>query len=98
MGQNPTDRGQIGTTRRVLTDGGGVPVGRAGEGAKCHACQRARAPIASRPSARPEPTPDTPQGRGRDTGEDEAAVRELLTACGFTAHIRARGEEAEALT
>ena len=27
VGKNPTDRGQVGTKRSVLTDGGGVPVG-----------------------------------------------------------------------
>ena len=32
-----------------------------------------------------------------DKGYDDDEVRELLTECGFTAHIRARGEEAKAL-
>ena len=32
-----------------------------------------------------------------DKGYDYDAVRELLTEFGFTAHIRARGEEAKAL-
>ena len=33
MGKHPTDRGKIGTTRSVLTDGDGVPLGLAVEGA-----------------------------------------------------------------
>jgi hypothetical protein len=33
VGQNPTERGKIGTKRSVLTDGGGVPIGLAGDGA-----------------------------------------------------------------
>ena len=33
MGKNPTDRGKIGTKRSVLTEGGGVPIGLAVEGA-----------------------------------------------------------------
>ena len=32
-----------------------------------------------------------------DKGYDYAEVRDLLTECGFTAHIHARGEEAQAL-
>jgi hypothetical protein len=33
VGKHPTDRGKIGTKRSVLTDGGGVPIGLAVEGA-----------------------------------------------------------------
>lgn len=32
-----------------------------------------------------------------DNGDDDDEVRDLLAAFGFTAHIRARGEEAKAL-
>jgi hypothetical protein len=31
VGKNPTDRGKLGTKRRVLTDGRGVPIGLAVE-------------------------------------------------------------------
>jgi putative transposase len=49
------------------------------------------------PIARPEPTPARPQGRCLDKGYGFDEVRDLLAECGFTAHIRARGEEAKAL-
>jgi transposase len=46
---------------------------------------------------RPEPTATQPQGMCLDKGYDYDEVRELLDEFGFTAHIRARGEEAQAL-
>lgn len=46
---------------------------------------------------RPEPTPETPQGMCLDKGYDYQEVRNLLQEFGFTAHIRARGEEAQEL-
>jgi transposase len=97
VGQNPTDRGKLGTKRSVLTEGGGVPVGLAVDGANRHDVKMARAAIESLPIARPEPTPDTPQGMCLDKGYDDDEVRELLSAFGCTAHIRARGEEAKLL-
>jgi len=46
---------------------------------------------------RPRPTKKRPQGRCLDKGYDYAEVRETLKEFGFTAPIRARGEEARAL-
>jgi putative transposase len=45
---------------------------------------------------RPEPTADKRQNLCMDKGYDYPQVRELVEAYGYTAHIRARGEEAEA--
>jgi putative transposase len=45
---------------------------------------------------RPRPTKKRPQGRCLDKGYDYAEVRDTLQECGFTAHLRARGEEAQA--
>jgi len=81
----------------VLTEGGGVPVGLAVEGANRNDFKMARETIASIPIERPEPTPKEPQGMSMDKGYDYDEVRELLAEFGFTAHIRARGEEAKAL-
>ena len=97
MGQHPTDWGTIGTQRRVLTNGGGVPVGLAVEGANRHDFKMVRETSESIPIARPEPTPDIPQGMCLEKGYDDDEGRDLLTEFGFTAHIRARGEEAKAL-
>lgn len=46
---------------------------------------------------RPRPTKTRPQGRCLDKGYDYTEVRDTLKEFGFTAHIRARGEEARAL-
>jgi putative transposase len=74
-----------------------VPIGRAGEGANRHDCKMTRETIESIPIKRPQPTPDTPQGMCLDKGYAYEEVRALLAEFGFTAHIRARGEEANAL-
>ena len=97
MGKNLTDRGKIGTKRSVLTDGGGVPIGLAVEGANRNDFKMVEATITSIPVERPVPTLEQPQGICLDTGDDDDEVRELLTKFGFTAHIRARGEEAQAI-
>ena len=97
MGKNPTDRGQIGTKRSVLTGGRGVPIGLAVDGANRHDFTLTRETIASIAVERPDPTPEAPQGRCLDKGYDYDEVREWLTEFGCTAHIRARGEEAQAL-
>jgi len=46
---------------------------------------------------RPRSTKKRPQGMCLDKGYDYAEVRETLKEFGFTAHIRARREEAQAL-
>ena len=46
---------------------------------------------------RPRPTKKRPQGMCLDRGYDYAEVRDPLREFGFTAHIRARGEEARAI-
>jgi putative transposase len=42
---------------------------------------------------RPKPTAEQPQGMCLDRGYDYTEVRDILKEFGFTAHIRARGEE-----
>jgi putative transposase len=46
---------------------------------------------------RPRPTKKRPQGMGLDKGYDYAEVRDTVRELGFTAPIRARGEEAQAI-
>jgi len=46
---------------------------------------------------RPTPTAEQPQGMCLDKGYDYQEVRETLEEFGFTAHIRSRGEEAQAI-
>jgi putative transposase len=47
--------------------------------------------------ARPEASPEQPQGMCLDKGYDYEEVRRVLEEFGFTAHIRSRGEEAQAI-
>jgi putative transposase len=97
VGKNPTDRGKTGTKRSVLTDGRGVPLGLAVDGANRNDFKMARATIESIAAARPDATPEAPQGLCLDKGYDYNEVRDLLEEFGFTAHILARGKEAQAL-
>jgi hypothetical protein len=68
VGKHPTDRGKTGTKRRVLTDGRGVPIGLAVDGAHRHDCKRARETIERLAVERPAPTPETPQGLWLEKG------------------------------
>jgi putative transposase len=56
-----------------------------------------RATIESIVVERPTPTEQQPQGMCLDKGYDYDEVRQILAEFGFTAHIRARGEEAKQL-
>jgi putative transposase len=74
-----------------------VPIGIAVAGANRNDFKLARQTLLSIPVARPAPTPEQPQGLCLDKGYDYQEVRELAVAFGYTAHIRARGEEAQAI-
>jgi len=96
-GANPTDRGKAGVKRSLLTEGQGVPIGLVIDGANRHDMKLVRPTLDSILVVRPEPTSEQPQGLCLDKGYDYDEVRETLTAFGFTAHIRSRGEEAKDL-
>jgi putative transposase len=78
-------------------NGDGVPIGLAVEGANRHDFKMVKETRTSIPIQRPTPTPEKLQGMYLDKGYDFDEVRELLVAFGFTDHIRARGEEAQAI-
>jgi putative transposase len=96
-GQNPTDRGKRGVKRSLLVEGNGVPIGVAIDGANRHDKKLVEATIDSLAAERPDPTPEDPQGMCLDKGYDYDNTRELIEEFGFTAHVRARGEEAQAI-
>ena len=96
-GPNPTDRGKTGVKRSVLTEAQGLPVGLVVAGANRHDMKLVQATVNSIPVPRPKPDPETPQGLCLDKGYDYDAVRQTLQEFGFTAHIRSRGEEAQAI-
>ena len=93
-GPSPTDRGKRGSKRSLLTDGRGVPLGLAMDGANRPDYQLADATIQSIPIPRPEPTPEVPQHLLLDNGYDYDAVHAVAFEQGYTLHIRPRGEEA----
>src|SRR5437763_5404906 len=96
-GKNPTDRGKRGVKRGLLVEGNGVPIGVAIDGANRHDEKLVEATIDSLAAERPDPTPEAPQGMCLDTGYAYDNTRELIAEFGFTAHVRGRGEEAQAI-
>ena len=96
-GTNPTNRGKQGVKRSLLTEAQGIPVGLAVDGANRHDMKLVRSTLDSLPVPRPTPSPDHPQGLCLDKGYDFAELRRTLDQFGFTAHIRSRGEEAQAI-
>jgi transposase len=95
-GPNPTDRSKSGTKRSVLTDGQGVPLGVAVDGANRNDMKMVRATLEAQAAERPKPTKKKPQNMCLDKGYDFDEVRDILAEFGYTPHIRARGEEAKA--
>src|ERR671932_1031465 len=96
-GPNPRDRRNEGVNRSRLTEGQGVPIGVAIDGANRHDMKLVRPTLESLVAERPEATEEEPQGMCLDKGYDYDEVREILEEFGFTAHIRGRGEEAKEL-
>lgn len=74
-----------------------MPIAVTVAGANRHDMKLARATLTGLVVERPEPTAERPRGPCLDKGYDYDEVRDILREFGFTAHIRARGEEAVAL-
>ena len=80
-----------------MTEASGVPVGVAVDGANRNDHKMLAATVVSIPIQRPTPTRRRPQGLCLDKGYDYDEARDLMKAFGYTAHLRARGEEAQAI-
>ena len=93
-GPTPTDRGKAGVKRSLLTDGAGIPLAVAVDGANRHDLKRLAVTLDGLVMARPAPTAATPQHRCLDKGYDYQCAREDVAQRGYVAHIRNRGEEA----
>jgi len=74
-----------------------VPIGLAIDGANRHDSKMVQATLESIPVKRPKPTRKKPQGMCLDKAYDYDNVRDLVKEFGYTAHIKARGEEAQAI-
>jgi len=78
--------------RSLLTDGAGIPLAVAVDGANRHDMKLVAATLDGVVIARPAPT-DVPQDLCLDAGYDYDAVRADVVGHGYTAHIRSRTEE-----
>ena len=74
-----------------------MPIGLVIDGANRHDSKMVEATLESIPVKRPQPTRKNPQGMCLDKGYDYDNVRGLVREFGYTAHIKARGEEARAI-
>jgi putative transposase len=79
--------------RSLLTEGHGLPIGLAVDGANRNDMKLVEVTLQSIPVQRPTPSPECPQHMCQDKGYDYPEVRELVGSYGYTAHIRSRGEE-----
>ena len=95
MGPNPTDRAKGGVKRSLLCEGAGISIGLAVDGANRHDMKMVRATLESVALERPES--NSKQNLCLDKGYDYDEVRDLAVEFDYTAHIKARGEEAQAI-
>ena len=95
VGANPTDRAKTGTKRSLLTDGAGVPLAVAVDGANRHDSKLVEATLTSVQAVPPDPA--TEQNLCLDKGFDYPRVEELVCDYAYNPHIRSRGEEARDL-
>ena len=95
-GKNPTDRAKSGVKRSVVTEGHGIPVGLAVDGANCHDKKLVRETLRSMVVRRPRASTRKPQHLCMDKGYDYKDTRKLVSNWGYTAHIKVRGQPANA--
>jgi putative transposase len=92
-GPNPTDRAKQGVKRSLLTDGGGIPLAVAIDGANRHDMKLFAATLDAIVVSRPEPGGGDPQHLCLDAGYNYAAIRAEAVAHDYDAHIRSRADE-----
>jgi putative transposase len=93
----PTHGGKGGVKRSMFTDGQGMPLAPANDGANRHDMKLVRKALENLPRGRPQPTASWPQHLCVEKAYDFQEVRDLVAQFGLTARIRSRGEEAKAL-
>jgi putative transposase len=93
VGQNPTNRGKMGTKRHILVDGRGTPLAIVTTGANRHDVSQMDRVLDSIVISRPEPTPESSQHLCADKAFDSKDAREAMKQRRYTPHVRSRGEE-----
>lgn len=96
-GPNPTDRGKTGTKRSLQTDAHGVPIGVAVGGANMHDQRFVGATLDHAEAMVGNDCQPNEQHLCADKGYDADHIRETMQLRHYIAHIRSRGEEADAL-
>lgn len=92
VGPNPTDRAKSGTKRSLLTEGSGMPIAVAVDGANRHDKMLLASTLNGIMADRPDPE-TLPQHLCLDKGYDFRDIRELAENLGYVPHIKTRGEE-----
>jgi putative transposase len=100
-GKNPTDRAKMGTKRSMLTDGAGIPLAVAVEGANRHDSKLLVGTLDGLVVARPAPEEAQEQPNSQqqqqlclDAAYDSESVRQELETRGYVPHIRPADKEA----
>lgn len=97
-GPNPTDRGKSGTKRSLQTEAAGIPVALAIGGANVHDKRLLEPTLQHREQFGPPVPPGIREHLCLDKGYDYPDIKVLVEhVYRYTAHIRARGEEAAEL-
>jgi putative transposase len=92
-GPNPTDRGKRGTKRSALSDGHGLPLALAVDGANVHDNRLAAPTLDSIVIARPEPSEKAPQHLCLDAAYVGEKTKEIIDQHQYIAHIRPIDED-----
>jgi putative transposase len=92
-GPNPTDRGKLGTKRRILTDQKGVPLSAVITAANTHDMKAATETLDSIVVKRPRPRKYRRQNLCLDKGYDFPEIVREVVKRRYVPHIRHRGEK-----
>ena len=90
MGKNPTDRGNKGTKKHLVTDGDGGPLGAVIAGANVPDCKLLEATVEAIVVERPDPE-EAEQHLCLDAGFDNPSGYAAVEKGGYTGHIRPSG-------
>lgn len=91
-GRNRSDRGKQGTKWSGLTDGNGIPLAAAVDGANTHDMRLVDETLKSIPIERPDPN-DVEKNMCLEQGYDYDDVRQTIDQYGYNARIKSRGDE-----